>query len=170
MRQYSKEEINNQLQNILNQYNQSAHLSPTQSQSHIQTQMSRDLDNLDEIPTIEMKVYSFDVLGSKLYVMTQSNHLPYIQQYIDSINAGNPDKDSVIRKYAIEYQKMSESILDRMLSQVKTSIHSGYTSLPIRIIGELNRIESDLKPLLDAQKRDQKIENILNGGIQENEE
>jgi hypothetical protein len=57
-----------------------------------------------------------------------------------------------------------------MLSQVKTSIHSGYTSLPIRIIGELNRIESDLKPLLDAQKRDQKIENILNGGIQENEE
>jgi hypothetical protein len=170
MRRYSKEEINNQLQNILNQYNQSAHLSPTQSQSHIQTQMSRDLDNLDEIPTIEMKVYSFDVLGSNLYVVTQSNHLPYIQQYIDSINAGNPDKDSVIRKYAIEYQKMSESILDRMLSQVKTSIHSGYTSLPIRIIGELNRIESDLKPLLDAQKRDQKIENILNGGIQENEE
>ena len=170
MRQYSKEEINNQLQNILNQYNQSAHLSPTQSQSHIQTQMNRDLDNLDEIPTIEMKVYSFDVLGSKLYVVTHSNHLPYIQQYIDSINAGNPDKDSVIRKYAIEYQKMSESILDRMLSQVRTSIHSGYTSLPIRIIGELNIIESDLKPLLDAQKRDQKIENILNGGIQENEE
>ena len=86
MRKYSKEEISNQLQNILNQYNQSAHLSPTQSQSHIQTQMSRDLDNLDEIPTIEMKVYSFDVLGSKLYVVTQSNHLPYIQQYIDSIN------------------------------------------------------------------------------------
>ena len=170
MRQYSKEEINNQLQNILNQYNQSAHLSPTQSQSHIQTQMSRDLDNLDEIPTIEMKVYSFDVLGSKLYVYAQSDHLTYIQQYIDSINAGNPDKDSVIRKYAIEYQKMSESILDRMLSQVRTDIHSGYTSLPIRIIGELNRIELDLKPLLDAQKRDQKIENILNGGIQENEE
>ena len=96
--------------------------------------------------------------------------MTYIQQYIDSINAGNPDKDSVIRKYAIEYQKMSESILDRMLSQVRTDIHSGYTSLPIRIIGELNRIELDLKPLLDAQKRDQKIENILNGGIQENEE
>jgi hypothetical protein len=164
MKQYSKEEITNQLETILGKYN-----SATQS-SHIQTQMSRDMDNLDEIPTIEMKVYSFDVLGGKLYVVTQSNHLPYIQEYIDSINAGNPDKDGVIRKYAIEYQKMSESILDRMLSQVRTNIQSGYTSLPIRIIGELNRIELDLKPLLDAQKRDQKIDNLLNGGVQENEE
>jgi hypothetical protein len=57
-----------------------------------------------------------------------------------------------------------------MLSQVRTNIQSGYTSLPIRIIGELNRIELDLKPLLDAQKRDQKIDNLLNGGVQENEE
>ena len=74
MKQYSKEEIQNQLQSILNQYNQTAHLSPTQSQSHIQTQMSRSESelNLGEIPTIEMKVYSFDVLGSKLYVVTQS--------------------------------------------------------------------------------------------------
>lgn len=172
MKQYSKEEITNQLETILGKYK-----SATQS-SHIQTQMSRDMDNLDEIPTIEMneiptiemKVYSFDVLGGKLYVVTESNHLPYIQEYIDSINAGNPDKDSVIRKYAIEYQKISESILDRMLSQVRTNIQSGYTSLPIRIIGELNKIELDLKPLLDAQKRDQKIDNLLNGGVQENEE
>jgi hypothetical protein len=163
MKQYSKE-ITNQLETILGKYN-----SATQS-SHIQAQMSRDMDNLDEMPTIEMKVYSFDVLGGKLYVVTQSNHLPYIQEYIDSINAGNPDKDGVIRKYAIEYQKMSESILDRMLSQVRTNIHSGYASLPIRIIGELNKIELDLKPLLDAQKRDQKIDNLLNGGVQENEE
>jgi hypothetical protein len=147
-----KEEIQNGLETILSKYN-----SATQS-SHIQTQM----DNLDEIPTIEMKVYSFDVLGSKLYVYAQSDQLTYIQEYIDSINDGKPDKDGVIRNYAIEYQKMSESILDRMLSQVRTNIHSGYASLPIRIIGELNRIELDLKPLLDAQKRDQKIENLLN--------
>lgn len=42
MKQYSKEEIQNQLQSILNQYNQTAHLSPTQSQSHIQTQYHKN--------------------------------------------------------------------------------------------------------------------------------
>jgi hypothetical protein len=123
------------------------------------------MSNLDDIPTIDTRVYSFDVLGSRIYVVTQSEHRKYIQDYIDSINSGKPDKDGIIRKYAIEYQKMSESILDRMLGQVRTNIHSGYASLPIRIIGELNRIELDLKPLLDAQKRDQKIENLLNGDL-----
>jgi hypothetical protein len=142
----------------MKQYNKEN--SSTQS-SHIQTQMSRDLDNFDNISTIEIKIYPFDVLGSKLYVVTQPNHLPYIQEYIDSINAGNPDKDRVIRRYAIEYQKMSESLIDRMLSKVGSNLHSGYTSLPIRIIGELNIIESDLKPILDAQKRDQKINDLL---------
>lgn len=164
MKQLSKEEIQNQLETILGKYN-----SATQS-SHIQTQMSRELDNIGDIPTIEMKIYSFDVLGSKLYFFTQPDHLPYIQEYIDSINAGNPDKDGAIRKYAIEYQKMSESQIDKMLSQVRTNIQSGYSSLPIRIISELNKIESDLSPLLDAQKRDQKINNILNGVVQKNEE
>lgn len=162
MKQLSKEEIQNQLETILGKYN-----STTQS-SHIQTQMSRE--NSGDIPTIEMKIYSFDVLGSKLYFFTQPDHLPYIQEYIDSINAGNPDKDGVIRKYAIEYQRMSESLIDKMLSQVRTDIQSGYTSLPIRIISELNKIESDLSPLLDAQKRDKKIDNILNGVVQKNEE
>ena len=172
MKQITKEEVQNQLQSILNQYNQTAHLSPTQSQSHIQTQMSRSESelNLGEIPTIEMKVYSFDVLGSKLYVFTQSDHLSYIQEYIDSINAGKPDKDAVIRRYAMEYQKMSESLIDRLLSQVRTNIQSGYSSLPVRIISELNKIELDLKPLLDAQKRDQKINDLLDGGISKNEE
>jgi hypothetical protein len=155
MKQYSKEEIQNQLQNILSKH--------SSTQSHIESQ------KLDDIPTIEMKVYSFDVLGSKLYVITRSDHRPYIQEYIDSINNGSPDKDRVIRKYAIEYQKMSESLIDRMLDQVG-SPQSGYTSLPIGIISELNKIELDLKPLLDAQKRDQKIDNLLHGGIQENEE
>lgn len=118
--------------------------------------------NLGEIPTIEMKVYSFDVLGSKLYVVTQSDHLSYIQEYIDSINAGKPDKDGVIRRYAIEYQRMSESLIDRLLNQVgKNSL----SQLPIRIISELNKIELDLKPLLDAQKRDQKIDNLLDGSL-----
>jgi hypothetical protein len=160
MKQYSKEEIQNQLETILGKYNSA-------TQSHIQTQMSRSESelNLDEIPTIEMKVYSFDVLGSKLYVVTQSDHLKYIQEYIDSINAGKPDKDGVIRRYAIEYQRMSESLIDRMLSQLRTDIQSGYSSLPIRIISELNKIELDLKPLLDAQKRDQKIDNLLDGSL-----
>ena len=163
MKQITKEEVQNQLQNILNQYKQNP------NQSHIQTQMSIDTDNLGEIPTIEMKVYSFDVLGSKIYIVTQSDHLSYIQEYIDSINAGKPDKDGVIRRYAMEYQKMSESLIDRLLSQVRTDIHSGYSSLPIRIISELNKLELDLKPLLDAQKRDQKINDLLDGGISKNE-
>ena len=118
---------------------------------------------------IEVKLYKFNVLGSKLYVTTQSDHLSYIQEYIDSINSGKPDKNGVIKKYAIEYQKMSESLLDRMLSQVGSDHKSGYSLLPIRITSELNKIESDIKPLLDAQKRDQKIDNLLNGGVQENE-
>jgi len=168
MKQITKEEVQNQLQSILNQYNQTAHLSLTQSQSHIQTQMSRSESelNLGEIPTIEMKVYSFDVLGSKLYVVTQSDHLSYIQEYIDSINAGKPDKDGVIRRYAMEYQKMSESLIDRLLNQVGKS---SLSQLPVRIISELNKIELDLKPLLDAQKRDQKINDLLDGGISKNE-
>ena len=161
MKQITKEEVQNQLQNILNQYKQNP------NQSHIQTQMSRDTDNLEEIPTIEMKVYSFDVLGSKLYVVTQSDHLSYIQEYIDSINAGKPDKDAVIRRYAMEYQKMSESLIDRLLNQVGKS---SLSQLPVRIISELNKIELDLKPLLDAQKRDQKINDLLDGGISKNEE
>lgn len=160
MKQYSKEEIQNQLETILGKYN-----SATQS-SHIQTQMSRDTDNLGEIPTLEMKVYSFDVLGSKLYVVTQSDHLSYIQEYIDSINAGKPDKDGVIRRYAMEYQKMSESLIDRLLNQIGKS---SLSQLPVRIISELNKIELDLKPLLDAQKRDQKINDLLDGGISKNE-
>jgi hypothetical protein len=161
MKQITKEEVQNQLQSILNQYKQNP------NQSHIQTQMSRNESelNLGEIPTIEMKMYSFDVLGSKLYVVTQSDHLPYIQEYIDSINAGNPDKDGVIIKYAMEYQKMSESLIDRLLNQVgKSSV----SQLPVRIISELNKIELDLKPLLDAQKRDQKITDLLDGGLPEN--
>lgn len=40
------------------------------------------------------------VLGTKYYVSTESDYLPYIKDYIDSINSGNPDKDSVISKYA----------------------------------------------------------------------
>lgn len=130
-------ELPTELQNILNQYNQTSHLSPTQSQSNKQ-----DISfEPDEVPThtIEMKVYSFDVLGSKLYILTKSDHLPYIQDYINTINSGKPDKDMVIRKYAIEYQKMSESLL--------------------------NRIELDLKSILDAQKRDQKINDILDGDL-----
>lgn len=152
MKNYSKEEIQNQLETILGKYN-----SATQS-SHIQTQMSRGLDNSSEIPTIEVKVHSFDVLGNKLYVLTQSDHLSYIQEYIDSINAGNPDKDGVIRRYAIEYQKMSPSLIDRLLEQVGKNPLS---QLPVRIISELNKIELDLKPLLDAQKRDKKIDGLL---------
>ena len=164
MKQYSKEEIQNQLETILGKYN-----SATQSQSHIQTQMSRSESelNLGEIPTIEMKVYSFDVLGSKLYVVTQSDHLSYIQEYIDSINTGKPDKDGVIRRYAMEYQKMSESLIDRLLNQVGKS---SLSQLPVRIISELNKIELDLKPLLDAQKRDKKINDLFDGGISKNEE
>lgn len=164
MKQMTKEEVQSQLESILKQYNQSAQLSSTQS--HIQTQMSRDVDNLDELPTIGMKVYPFDVLGSKLYVVTQSDHISYIQEYIDSINSGKPDKDGVIRKYAMEYQKMSESLIDRLLNQLG---NSSLSQLPIRIISELNRIELDLKPLLDAQKRDQKITDLLDGGISKNE-
>jgi hypothetical protein len=120
---------------------------------------------VDDIPTIEMKVYSFDVLGSKLYVVTQSDHVPYIQEYIDSVNNGTPDKEGVIRKYATQHQKMSESLIDRMINQ-----SGNVQSLPIRIIGELNKIELDLKPLLDAQIRDKKIQNLLDGDISENEE
>jgi len=121
---------------------------------------------VDDIPTIEMKVYSFDVLGSKLYVVTQSDHVPYIQEYIDSINNGTPDKEGVIRKYATQHQKMSESLIDRLIT---LSNGKGINSLPIRIISELNKIELDIKPLLDAQMRDKKIQNLLDGDISENE-
>ena len=159
--------IPEELQKILDQYgyNQSSHLTPQMSRQPY----SKLEDHLDNSPyeTIEMKVYSFDVLGSKLYVMTQSDHLPYIQEYIDSINNGNPDKEGVIRKYAIQFQNMSESLIDKLLSK---PILTGANPIPVRIIGELNKIESDLKPILEAQKRDKKIENLLNGDISENEE
>lgn len=147
-----------ELQKILDQngYNQTSHLImsrtlPNTLESHL---------NLEDIPTIEVKVYSFDVLGNKLYVTTQLDHLPYIKEYIDSINNGNPNKEGVIRKYAIEHQKISESLLDRIINQMGNGAQS-FQSLPIGIIGELNKIESYLKPLLDAQKRDKKIDDLL---------
>lgn len=126
-----KEEIQNQLNKILQNSNISM----------------RDPNDLDEIPTMEIKTYSFDVLGYKLYVITQTDHLPYIKDYINSVNSGNPDKEGVIKKYAMEYQNMSESLIENLLKK-----HNGfYNSIPVRIIGELNQIERDLKPLLDAQ-------------------
>jgi hypothetical protein len=140
MKKYSKEEIQNQLQNILSKH--------SSTQSHVESVESEFYN------TFEMNTYSFDVLGSKLYVVTQSDHQPYIQEYIDSVNAGMPNKEVVIRRYATE-SKMSESFIDRVLGQMNQVSANG-------IIGELNRIEHDLKPILDALERDKKIDDLLN--------
>ncbi len=115
------------------------------------------------VPTIEMKVYSFDVFNNKLFVITQTDHIPYIQKYIDTVNNGNPDKDSVIREYAIN-QNMSESLIDRLLNNKNNNTIIG---LPGRLYSELNRVEQDLKPILESIKRDKKIDNLLNGDISE---
>jgi hypothetical protein len=143
MKKYSKEEIQNQLQNILSKH--------SSTQSHVESVESEFYN------TFEMNTYSFDVLGSKLYVVTQSDHQPYIQEYIDSVNAGMPNKEVVIRRYATE-SKMSESFIDRVLGQMN-QVSANPT---LGIIGELNRIEHDLKPILDALERDKKIDDLLN--------
>jgi len=143
MKKYSKEEIQNQLQNILTKH--------SSTQSHVESVESEFYN------TFEMNTYSFDVLGSKLYVVTRSDHRPYIQEYIDSVNAGMPNKEAVIRRYTTE-SKMSESFIDRVLGQMN-QVSPNPT---LGIIGELNRIEHDLKPLLDALERDKKIDDLLN--------
>ena len=135
---------------------------------HQMTPMKRTLDDhlsQGEVPTIEMKVCTFDVFNSKLFIVTQTDHEPYIQKYIDSVNNGNPDKDSVIREYAINNQHMSESLIDRLLNNKKNNVISGkfYSG----IYSELNRVEHDLKPILEALKRDKKIDNLLDGNISE---
>jgi hypothetical protein len=65
--------------------------------------------------TLPILPHSFDVLGSKLYVVTRSDHQLYIQEYIDSVNAGMPNKEVVIRRYATE-SKMSESFIDPLIA------------------------------------------------------
>ena len=112
-----------------------------------------------------MKVYTFDVFNYKLYVVTQIDHVPYIQKYIDTINNGNPDKDSIIREYAINNQNMSESLIERILNNKNNNVFSGkqYSG----IYSELDRVEHDLKHIIDALKRDKKINNLLDGDISE---
>lgn len=135
---------------------------------HQMTPMKRTLEdhlNESDVRTIEMKVYTFDVFNYKLYVVTQIDHVPYIQKYIDTIKNGNPDKDSVIREYAINNQNMSESLIERILNNKNNNVISGkqYSG----IYSELNRVEHDLKHIIDALKRDKKINNLLDGDISE---
>jgi hypothetical protein len=106
--------------------------------------------NIDSQYKIELKVYSLEVFESKIFVYTEPSLLPYIQEYIDSVNARNPDKDKVIKKYETDYQI--------------TDAHKS-----VRLILELNKIESDIKPILDKIKRNKKIKDILDSSV-ENED
>lgn len=102
--------------------------------------------------TIEYKVYEKDLFNHKLYFVTCDKNLPYILEFIETLKSGNIDKLSIIRKYAIEVGKMSESTIDRIISVY------GELNIPSRIRQELDKIEKDFKPLI----RQIKIDSLLN--------
>jgi len=87
-----------------------------------------------------LELNSFEVQGTKIFVVNEPSLLPYIQEYIDSVNSGNPDKEGILTKYC----------------------HGELTLT-------LNKIELDIKPILDKLKRNKRIKDILDEGLQENE-
>jgi hypothetical protein len=85
---------------------------------------------------IKMEIKTFDVFGSKLYVFVNSEDLIYIEEYIETVRQGKPDAATIIKKY---------------MKEINSS----------RIFSYLNQVERDLKPFLDALKRDKKIDDLL---------
>lgn len=92
---------------------------------------------------VQMGVYKFKIFDRFLYVFTQTEYVRYIEEYIESILSGNPDKDAVITSFSID------------TGIPKNSIGA------IRIVSDLEKIEINLKPILEAIKRDKKIDDLL---------
>ncbi len=143
MKKATKEEIQTQLDNLIKN-------NPPMSR------INSDEDNMN---SVEMGVSSFDIFGSKLFVLLLSDQVEYVKEYIDTIVAGSPDKESVVRRYARDNQELEESFIDRMIKN-NPYILVGSNS-PIRIVSTLNAIDRDLEPILNALKRDKKIDDIL---------
>lgn len=84
-----------------------------------------------------IQVHTFNVHGYRVFTYCEAYILPYIERYIDSVNSGNPNKESIINELR-EYHYYSASV-----------------------ISEINRIEHGIKPILDAIAREKKINQIM---------
>ena len=104
-----------------------------------------------------VKLCQFEILGHHVYFRVHESHEPYIQMYIESIKNGKPDKEGIIELFQKEkHQKVSP--LDIALNKNRSAFigHSSYS-----ITGELNIIETQLKPIIDKLKRINKIDDLL---------
>ena len=118
-----------------------------------QSSMSRSFDFETLLrECLKFKFMKFNVLESVYHIYSQSENEPYIKEYIDSINAGKPDRDSIIRKYAVEVSKLSEDKIDYVLEK-----NPHY----IRLYSEFQRIDEQLKPIFNILNRDKKIDDLL---------
>ena len=120
-----------------------------------------------EIPTIEVKIFDFDVFDKKIYIVSTSQNYPYIKYYIESIISGKPDKEGTFRKYALE---SDDSRFDNIkIDELLTIFKDKLDRFPIAISGELNKVDESLSSILNAIKREKKIDNLLsdsNGDIE----
>jgi len=119
--------------------------------------LEEHLDN-SEMRTINMITKKFEIFGSKLYVFVDDESLTYVEQYIETVRQGNPDKESVVKKYMEEIHSFEKDQLENIMKR-NPNILMGSNSH--RIVSYLNQIERDLKPILEAIKRDKKIDDLL---------
>lgn len=120
-----------------------------------------DID-MENIPVITVKAYEFNVFEHKYYVVTKDVHYKYIKMYIDSIVSGNPDKESVIRQFGLDQKLIPESTLNFLIEQGRSvNFLYGNSHSIGSVVSELNQIERDLKFVIDAKKRESKIDDLL---------
>jgi len=99
--------------------------------------------------TINIFTKGFEIFGYMLYVVADYESLPYIEQYIETVRQGNPDKEIVIKRYMEEIY---------VIMNKNPNIPLGSNS---RFFIYLDKIERDLSPILEAIKRDKKIDDLL---------
>ena len=123
--------------------------------------MKRSLDDPFNVlsKTISVFAHTFDIFGSKLYVIADDESLPYIKEYIESVKNGTPDKEGIIKKYMQETEGMRSDKFETIMKKFPNILMSN--SSPARISSYLNQVERDLKPILEALVRDKKIDDLL---------
>jgi hypothetical protein len=87
---------------------------------------------------VTIQVHTFNVHGHMLFTYCEADILPYIERYIDSVNSGNPDKESIINE-----------------------LRAGAGRGVYPVISEINNIEHEIKHILDAIAREKKINQIM---------
>lgn len=110
----------------------------------------------DQLPTIVYNVYEFEIFNNKIHAVTFDINVPYFKEYIENVINGNPDKISIIRKYATEVEGMSQATFDKILSTY------GESNIPSRITKELELFEKSIRPIIDSIIREKKIDSLLN--------